>query len=233
MKTPLYIFVHHTAVSYIKNPDQALATDGYHKRKWEENPSSLGFYGAYNAEVALSGKLTTFRADGEANKYAQYIEKTSDKFPKVIDGYLNNGIALSICMDGNFDIEEPSLEQCNTVYKWIKSKMEKYNIPRENVMPHRAVQYKTCCGSKIPDDVLGYLEKRLGFNEPPEWALEALDAAKAIGIDQLENLYEDITPEKLEWIFHDIGVREDMSRSMSLLDTIVCLYKAGAIPKKQ
>jgi len=233
METPKYIFVHHTAVSFSKNPDQAAATDGYHKRKWNQNPSSLGFYGAYNAEVARSGKITTFRKDGEVNKYAQYIEKTSDKFPKVIDGYLNNGIALSICMDGQFDVEEPSLAQCEAVYEWIKEKMEKYNIPKENVLPHRFVQYKTCPGSRIPDDILGYFEKRLGLDEPPAWAKEALDAAEAIGITDLDDLYEEITPQKLEWIFHDIGVRSDMSREMTLLDTIVCLYKAGAIPKKQ
>jgi len=79
---PLYIFVHHTAVSHQKNPDQAEATNNFHKRKWNEKPSSLGYWGGYNAEVSLDGRITTFRKDGEVLRYAQYIEKTSEKLPR-------------------------------------------------------------------------------------------------------------------------------------------------------
>lgn len=163
--TPKYIFVHHTAVSYDKNPDQWRATDNYHKGKgWGK--------GGYNAEAAKNGSIHEFRADGETT-VAQFFAEAAPKFPaaeqKKVD-FLNKN-ALSICLDGNFDIEEPTQEQCDAVYNWLVDKMKKHGIPRERVFCHRDVSPKSCPGSKLPDDIFGYFESRTQEkpNEGTDW----------------------------------------------------------------
>lgn len=139
MKKPEYIFIHHSAVSYRKNPDQANATNNFHK-KWGLK-SSLGFYGGYNYEIAMNGKITQFRKDGEVTA-AQYQNN------------MNDGRAISICLDGNFDIEDPTPEQYQACQELILKKIAEYGIKPENILPHRAVaHYKSCCGKKLPDNL--------------------------------------------------------------------------------
>jgi len=152
VKTPTHIFVHHTAVSYDKNPDQWNATNNYHRDKWGVE-SSLGYYAGYNYEISKIGSIKQFRVDGEVT-VAQYQKN------------MNDGRAISICLDGNFDIEDPTDDQVKVLYSLIETKMKQYGIKRENIKPHRHVAPKTCWGSRLPDDVMGYLEERLKKDEP-------------------------------------------------------------------
>jgi N-acetylmuramoyl-L-alanine amidase len=167
MKKPQYIFIHHTAVSYDKNPNQWKATDAYHTSKgWGG--------GGYNYEVAKDGSVHQFREDGSVTA-AQYQQN------------MNDGRALSICLDGNFDIELPTPEQRKTVADFIQEKMKKYDIPRENIFGHRKVAPKSCPGSKLPDDIYSYFmgeltdqvnEARSEVSDPPTnpilpWAEDA------------------------------------------------------------
>jgi hypothetical protein len=153
MKTPTHIFVHHTAVSYDKNPDQWNATNNYHKEKWNMK-SSLGYYAGYNYEISKAGSIKQFRADGETT-VAQYQQN------------MNDGRAISICLDGAFDTELPTDDQVKVLYSLIETKMKQYNIKRENIFPHRHVAKKSCWGNLLPDDVMGYLEERLKALEKP------------------------------------------------------------------
>lgn len=184
MKTPKYIFIHHTAVSREKNPDQWQATNAYHKGKNWGTPmkpiytpvSSLGLYGGYNYEVSASGSVKQFRVDGEET-VAQY-----QPFGNVKN--LNDGSAISICLDGNFDIELPTEEQKKAVAKLIAQKMEQYKIPKQNVFCHRKVAPKTCPGLKLPSDIYNYfisMENNTS-NEIPEWAKESAEKAKNKGV---------------------------------------------------
>ncbi len=150
---PKYIVIHHTAVSYRKNPDQWKATNQYHKDKiWGykngkpiKTPiSSLGYYGGYNYEIAAKGTIMQFRRDGEET-VAQYQKN------------MNNGQAISICLDGYFDIEEPTPEQYEACKKLIIQKMEAYNIKPENIIPHRDLAtLKSCPGTRLPDNLAQY-----------------------------------------------------------------------------
>lgn len=137
MKKPSYIFIHHTAVSYKKNPNQWKATDAYHKEKgWGG--------GGYNYEVAKDGSIHQFRKDGAVTA-AQYQKN------------MNDGRALSIALDGNFDVELPTEEQKKAVTDWLTEKMKSYGISAENVFCHRAVaHYKSCPGKLLPDDIYHY-----------------------------------------------------------------------------
>jgi N-acetylmuramoyl-L-alanine amidase len=211
---PRYIFLHHTGVSYEKNPDQWKATDAYHKNKgWGG--------GGYNAEASKMGKIHTFREDGTGTA-AQYVAKEGPRFSKKMD--LNNGTALSLCLDGNFDIEEPTVMQCQAAYEWITHRMGLYGIPRENVMPHRAVSPKSCWGKLLPDDVLGYLESRL--NRIPDWGIESVEKAKARGITDWSNPNEEMSPQLLEEVMFDLGLRTQKRGTISKIEFIHCLDKA-------
>ena len=69
--------------------------------------------------------------------------------------------SIGICLTGFFDVEEPTQEQCEALYKRLLLFMSKYDIPRGKIKPHRAYANKTCWGSLLPDDILGYLETRI------------------------------------------------------------------------
>lgn len=157
MKTPSYIFVHHSAVSWKKNPDQWKATDAYHRSKgWGG--------GGYNYEVSAKGTIHQFRPDGSVTA-AQYQDN------------MNDGRALSICLDMNGDIELPTPEQKKAVADFLHEKMLIYKIPKENVFCHRKVAtYKSCPGILLPNDILSYFLNPEAMDETPkltEWATPA------------------------------------------------------------
>ena len=175
MKTPQYIFVHHTAVSYTKNPDQWKATDNFHRSKdWGG--------GGYNYEVAKDGSIHQFREDGAVTT-AQYQKK------------MNDGRALSICLDMDGDIEVPTPEQKEAVAKFLREKMAKYNIPKENVFCHRAVaDYKSCPGKLLPDNIYSYfITPMAGTPQQPvilDWAKESVEWASNNGLITVISLSE-------------------------------------------
>jgi hypothetical protein len=159
MKVPSYIVIHHTAVSLKKNANQWQATNNYHRTKnWGSarkpiyiGPSSLGFYGGYNYEISGAGSVKQFRADGEYT-VAQWQRS------------MNDGRAISIALDGDFDIEMPTDKQMASLRKLVKEKMDAYGIKPENILYHRQVAVnrfgkplKSCPGSNIPNGAYDWL----------------------------------------------------------------------------
>lgn len=131
-----YIFVHHTAVSYAVNPDQWEQTNVYHRDERQFPISSLGLYVGYNYEIAKDGTVRQARKDGEETA--------------AVKGY--NFCSLSICLDGNFDIELPTPMQVMALKNLLKQKSAQYGVPLANILPHRHFANKTCYGSKLDDN---------------------------------------------------------------------------------
>lgn len=208
MKTPQYIFVHHTAVSYKKNAKQWPATDAYHKSKGRGS-------GGYNYEVAADGEVHMFRADGTVTA-AQYQNS------------MNDGRAISICLDGNFDVEDPTPQQMAAVKQLIQDKMAKYNIPKENIYPHRYVaHYKTCCGSRIPDNIFEYF---VGTKpqEVPDWAKNAVANAKTDGvIDDKTDLNKELSVTDIEDLFFKSKVFSQKDGKIPLVRLLVAMDRMG------
>lgn len=129
-----HIVIHHTAVSYRKNPDQWKATDAYHRSKgWGG--------GGYNYEISAEGKVHQFRPDGAVTA-AQY------------QANMNDGRAISICLDGNFDIEGLTEKQFQACQKLILDKIKEHDIRPENIIPHRSLAgYKSCPGKLIHNNL--------------------------------------------------------------------------------
>jgi len=136
MKKPIYIMLHHSAVSYDRNQDQFEANNNYHKSLWKDFKSSLGFHLGYNYEISKSGKLRQSRKDGETTAACSQQR-------------MNDGRCIHICIDGYFDSEKPTPEQIDTLRKFLQEKIEKYNIKRENIVFHRDYASKTCPGMNI------------------------------------------------------------------------------------
>jgi hypothetical protein len=202
-----YIFIHHTAVSWKKNPKQWPATDAFHKAKgWGG--------GGYNYEVAADGEVHQFRKDGAVTA-AQYQDN------------MNDGRAISICLDGNFDNEMPTDLQKIAVEKLLVEKMKLYNIPRENVFCHRKVAPKTCPGSNLPDDIYGYFVRQPSVIS--EWAKVSMEKALKKGIikDQ-SNPQEILSPERHGQIWQNFGFKTKPG-APSLEEMAVILDRAGLL----
>jgi len=221
MNKPQYLVIHHTAVSYDKNPNQFDATDTYHEGKGFPK-SSLGFYVGYHAMVEKDGSIRISRRD------------TDDGAHTSQDGV--NFKSLALCFTGDFDKEEPTLAQCKTAMQWITSKQESYKIPNNKVLPHRHWAPKTCWGSKVPDDVIGYLRVRLTpeNNTPSPWAVEAFKAAANFGYSN-ENPREIIGTKRLRhaMVKHPeyIGCIADKDEDITYEEWITANYKAGFFTK--
>lgn len=209
MKKPQYIFIHHTAVSWEKNPKQWPATNAYHKSKgWGG--------GGYNYEIAADGSVHQFRADGAVTA-AQYQQN------------MNDGRAISICLDGNFDIEDPTPEQMKRVKEMILEKMKLYGIPKEHVYPHRRVAAKTCPGDRIPNDVYTYFCEEQK-KEISDWAKEAAEKAAKKGIiSNWNNPQEVLTNEKLKIVLFKLGLVKEPEGQVTLEQFAVALDRAGLL----
>lgn len=161
---PLNIIVHHSAVSYDRNPSQFTAMKRYHINKgWGDI--------SYHYVIEKNGEVKIGREENQSGAHT---------YQKMM-----NYLSLGICLTGNFDEEEPTIEQCKALYKLLNDLTFKYSIPKGKVVPHRHyATYKSCWGKKLPDDIYGYLKLRLEAEkkgrEVSSWAVES--AAKANNI---------------------------------------------------
>jgi len=148
MRIPTYLTLHHSAVSHDKNPDQFLANNAYHEAQWNMK-SSLGFYLGYTYEISRSGKVLQARADGEATAAVTQSWALYGVLPR-FTGWMNDGRAIHICLDGNFDIEKPEPAQIYALRDLLKKLASKYKIPPGNLYLHRNfTNQKSCPGTNL------------------------------------------------------------------------------------
>jgi len=174
MNVPKNIIVHHTAVSREKNSNQFEATDNYHKSKgW----GKIG----YQYLIEPDGTVKQGRADNELGAH------TSQKNM--------NYLSLGICLTGDFDIEEPTKEQCIALQELIRRKQTEYTILDANVVPHRHYAPKSCWGNKLPTDILSYLTKRTmaDTQQLADWQNTAIQFIKDTGISDGSRPLETVT----------------------------------------
>lgn len=129
-----WLIVHHTGGTDA-NPladtsnHTAEQVDAWHKAKgWD----GIG----YNWFIEKDGTLKKGRAE--------------DKIGAHTIGY--NDKSIGICLAGNFDATMPTEAQITTLRKLLIEKLAQYNIPKENIVPHRKFAQKTCYGNKLSDD---------------------------------------------------------------------------------
>ena len=127
--------IHHSAVSYTKNADQFKANNNYHKSLWNFK-SSLGYYLGYNYEISSKGKVRKARNVG--TKTAACYQKD-----------MNDGRCIHICLDGNFDTEKPKPAQIFALRDLVLELTSKFDIKKENIVPHSDYAPKTCPGINL------------------------------------------------------------------------------------
>ena len=160
MNTPKYLIVHHEAPPVVI-PDTAKRfdiVDQYHKSKgW----GGIG----YHAFIERDGELKQGRADNEEG--AHTIGKNQE--------------SLGICMAGNMDLQDPTTAQVETLTKWLKEKMAQYNIPIENVVPHRRFANKSCYGLRLKDDwAQNLVKKAISTEELTPYEIERIRKIMAL-----------------------------------------------------
>lgn len=134
-----YIFVHCTGVSRFTNPDQWHQTNLYHQQQWNFR-SSLGCYAGYTYEIAADGTIRQARQEGEETA--------------AVIGYNKNSV--SICLDGDFDTEQPTQAQASSLRQLLVEVQSRHNVPIKNIVPHRFAcgnpPRKTCYGNLLAND---------------------------------------------------------------------------------
>lgn len=134
LNVPQYLIIHHTGGTQADPlADTSHHTfeivDAYHK--------SLGWEGfGYHYFIDKSGTLTTGR---EENYHGAHTK-----------GY--NLKSIGICLAGNFDQTMPTEAQEKALAFLLADICGRYNIPRENIVPHRNFANKTCYGRRLADD---------------------------------------------------------------------------------
>jgi hypothetical protein len=140
MNNPKYIIVHHSGGTDA-NPLQDSSNYTFemcnrdHQARFDFK-STLGYYVGYHYFVDKYGMMTQARADNEEG--AHCIGKNTE--------------SIGICLAGNFDLTVPTESQVTTLKNFLNQKTKEYNIPPENVVPHRAFATKTCYGKRLEDN---------------------------------------------------------------------------------
>jgi hypothetical protein len=149
-----HIILHHSLVSRYKNDDQFDAINRNHiSRGW-------GMIG-YQYTINPAGIVKKGRHEGQrgAHCYQQNM----------------NELSIGIMLEGNFDVENPTKEQIESLKILLKDIMKRHNIEKENVMFHRDyATYKSCPGNKITKGLLkDILDDKKDLVSP--WAKEAVE----------------------------------------------------------
>lgn len=132
---PEYLIVHHTATS--RDRTTFGAVNNYHRKLWNFK-STLGYYCGYHYFITADGTITHARAENEVGAHTRQQRM--------------NWRSIAICLTGNFDNEEPTSKQKESLAVILSILMAKYGIPRENIVPHRHFAPKSCFGKRLPDD---------------------------------------------------------------------------------
>lgn len=164
-----YVVVHHTGVSRKKAPFQLKQTNDYHKKQFNllssmkiELPDITKPKGGKSLVDCYVGYTYMIEPDGQVIQTRKIGETQAAQI-----GFNKN--TISICLTGNFDEEDPTKEQKSSFRKLIVQLMDNYSFTPDEIRPHRyfcgrkdgklnykTIQkmksYKTCFGSRLPDD---------------------------------------------------------------------------------
>ena len=130
--TPTYIIIHHTASS--RDKTTVSDVNVWHKVR-NFTLSSLNFYVGYHYLILATGEVVQTRQDNEVGCHcvAQNM----------------NFKSIGICLTGNFDIEEPTKEQLNSLSDLVEKKLGEFNISKDKVLGHREVSSTECPGDSL------------------------------------------------------------------------------------
>ena len=130
---PEYLIIHHSASSR----DKTTLTDINNWHTARGFPvSKFGSYIGYHYVVLADGQMIQMRREDEIGAHAK-------------EGGMNFK-SLGICLTGNFEEEEPTIAQLNSLHNFLAQKVREYSIPMDKVIAHKEIPFATaCCGKNL------------------------------------------------------------------------------------
>lgn len=135
MNKPSVVITHHAVSLRTHTVDDV---DDWHKERWPEFRSSLGFWVGYHYVIDWDGTVTQTRKHNETGAHTIGMNDSS----------------IGICFMGNNDFHKPSFAQ---MASWV----DLYNkLPKLPTRPHRLYANKSCHGKLLPDDYFQLYHQR-------------------------------------------------------------------------
>jgi len=128
---PEVIIIHHTATSRDYTTFQAI--EAGHKRRWSYFVSELGFCMGYHYLITGDGVIHQARVDEEGGAHTiNWNEKS-----------------IGICLTGNFQNEQPSQKQLDSLTQLLTQLRKKWNFTREQIFGHQEKSATLCPGTNL------------------------------------------------------------------------------------
>ena len=124
------IIIHHTVSSRDKTTIADI--DAWHKLRWPDFKSSLGFWIGYHYVIAGDGKITQTRLEMEKGAHAPPNESR-----------------LGIALTGNFDVETPSLAQLTSLQGLLEKLKKEYQFTDKDIFGHNEKSITECPGRNL------------------------------------------------------------------------------------
>ncbi|MFH1232998.1 MAG: peptidoglycan recognition family protein [Patescibacteria group bacterium] len=142
MKTSDFIIIHHSATA--RDSTTLNAVNKAHQKSFNYK-SSLGWYVGYHYVIIGDGTVYQTRNDTDYGAHCR-----ADNM---------NSKSIGICLFGNFEIEQPSEKQLESLKKIVEKLRKKYNIKNSNILGHCQINgSKTVCPGK---NLLSWIKYKL------------------------------------------------------------------------
>lgn len=141
------IVLHHSASS--RDDTTIHDLEEWHKLRWPYFISSLGWHIGYHLVITGDGKITQTRKSDEIGAHS-----------------IPNEGKIGICTVGNFEIEEPTKEQLDSLTKLLDELKKKYNLDDTKIFAHSEKGRTLCPGRNLMKWIklyrqAGFLERQI------------------------------------------------------------------------
>lgn len=102
------------------------------------------------------------------------------------EGEYNNSNSLGISLVGNFEEEEPTEAQLNTLSNLVKDLTAKFNIPKDKIFGHRDLKQTACPGNNLYNKKP--FIKEADMNQIHEWNIELIRKARQVLFNHIDNV---------------------------------------------
>jgi N-acetylmuramoyl-L-alanine amidase len=136
---PKILVIHHSVSSRDKTTIKDI--DAWHKLRWPDFKSSLGYWVGYHYVILGSGEIVQTRKDNEMGAHC-----------------IPNDDKIGICLTGNFMVEKPSDQQISSLERLTENLKKEYGI--EDVKGHRELSKTDCPGDNL---FIWVLQQRISF----------------------------------------------------------------------
>lgn len=136
LASPRYIVIHHTAIASTVAREQLGMVDAAHCRRWGNPSPYTGYCVEYHYFIGLDGTVVHTRK--EEKERTGHTRNTA-----------YNMESVAVVFAGNFAMEEMNPKQLASGRRVITGLMERYGIPKGQVVGHREASATACPGENV------------------------------------------------------------------------------------